>query len=320
MKPANSPPLITIVTPSYNQSRYLEETIQSVLQQDYPAIEYFIIDGGSTDSSVEIIRMYEKQLSGWVSERDRGQADAINKGFRRANGEFIAWLNSDDTYEPSAIGKAIETFQRHPEAGLVFGNVLSIDEHSQPFNLQTFRPYNLSDLMAFNIISQPAVFMRRSILEQAGCLDLDYHLLLDHHLWLRMAALAPMVYIPETLASARYHAEAKNLARTADFGREAFRIVDWMRNDPKLAPVFELNLRRVFGGAHRLDAFYLLDGGFYSAALQAYGQAFRYNPPIALRESHRIVYALLALLGLARLRELYVKVRTKLFGFSNPKS
>lgn len=306
-------PLVTIVTPSYNQSRYLEQTIRSVLDQDYPSLEYFIIDGGSADFSVEIIRRYEKQLSGWLSEKDRGQADAINKGFQRASGEFIAWLNSDDIYQPGAIRKAIETFQNHPEAGLVYGDVLSIDENSRSFNLQTFKLYTLADLMAFNIISQPAVFMRRSVLEQAGYLDLDYHLLLDHHLWLRMAALAPLVYIPETLAAARYHAEAKNLARTADFGREAFRIVDWMRAAPAFAPVFEGNRRRILAGAHRLDAFYLLDGGFYAAALNAYGQAFRYNPPVALRETHRIVYALLSLLGLAKLRGLYITLRTRIF-------
>jgi glycosyltransferase involved in cell wall biosynthesis len=306
-------PLITIVTPSYNQSRYLEQTIRSVLEQDYPSVEYFVIDGGSTDSSVEIIRKYESQLSGWVSEKDKGQAEAINKGFLRGSGEYIAWLNSDDLYQPGAIRAAIETFQKHPEAGLVYGNVLSIDENAQPFNLQTFQPYSLTDLMSFNIISQPAVFMRRAVLEQAGHLDLGYHLLLDHHLWLRMAALAPMVYIPATLAAARYHAEAKNLARTADFGREAFRIVDWMRADPLLAPVFEPNRRRILAGAHRLDAFYLLDGGFYRASLRAYGQAFRYNPPVALREAHRVAYALLSLAGLARLRGLYTKMRTALF-------
>jgi glycosyltransferase involved in cell wall biosynthesis len=307
------PPLISIITPSYNQARYLEQTIRSVLGQDYPAMEYFVIDGGSTDSSVEIVRRYESQLSGWVSERDQGQADAINKGFRRASGEFIAWLNSDDIYQPGAIRKAIETFQKHPEAGLVYGDVLSINENGQAFNLQTFRPYALADLMAFNIISQPAVFMRRAVLEQAGYLDLDYHLLLDHHLWLRLAALAPMVYIPETLAAARYHPEAKNLARTAEFGREAFKIVDWMRTHPLLGPVFAAHRRRILAGAHRLDAFYLLDGGFYAAALKAYARAFRYNPPVALRESHRMAYALLALLGLAKLRQWYLGLRTWFF-------
>lgn len=306
------PPLITIVTPSYNQSRYLEQTIRSVLDQDISSIEYFVIDGGSTDSSVEIIRKYEKQLAGWMSEKDQGQADAINKGFKRAGGEFVAWLNSDDVYQPGAIQKALEIFQRHPEVGIVYGDVLSIDAEGNVFNLQTFKPYSVEDLMAFNIISQPAVFMRRSVLEQAGLLDLSYHLLLDHHLWLRMACLAPIVYVPRTLAAARYHTEAKNLARTADFGREAFRIVDWMKFNPAFSSLFEKNKSRILAGAYRLDAFYLLDGGFYGASLKAYANAFRYNPLIVLREIQRIIYALLAPFGVSRLRPLYNKIRARL--------
>ena len=301
---------ISIITPSFNQSRYLEQTIRSVLEQDYPALEYFVIDGGSTDSSVEIIRRYESKLAGWVSEKDRGQADAINKGIEASSGEIVAWLNSDDTYQSGAIQKAIETFQQHPEAGLVYGNVLSIDQNSQPFNLQTLKPYTLEDLMSFHIISQPAVFMRRAVLQQAGLLDLAYHYLLDHHLWLRMAQIAPIVYIPQTLAAARYHADAKNLAHTTEFGREAFRIVHWMETEPDLAPRFEKNHRRILAGAHRLDAFYLLDGGFYARSLTAYARAFRYNPGVVLPETHRVLYALLAPLGLKRLRPLYTRVRS----------
>lgn len=280
------------------------------MEQDYPALEYFVIDGGSTDSSVEIIRRYESKLAGWVSEKDRGQADAINKGIEASSGEIVAWLNSDDTYQSGAIQKAIETFQQHPEAGLVYGNVLSIDQNSQPFNLQTLKPYTLEDLMSFHIISQPAVFMRRAVLQQAGLLDLAYHYLLDHHLWLRMAQIAPIVYIPQTLAAARYHADAKNLAHTTEFGREAFRIVHWMETEPDLAPRFEKNHRRILAGAHRLDAFYLLDGGFYARSLTAYARAFRYNPGVVLPETHRVLYALLAPLGLKRLRPLYTRVRS----------
>jgi glycosyltransferase involved in cell wall biosynthesis len=306
-------PTVSVITPSYNQSRYLEQTLRSVLMQDYPNLEYFVIDGGSTDSSVEIIRQYERQLTGWVSEKDQGQAEAINKGFRRAGGEIIAWLNSDDLYQPGAIQKAVETFQKYPAAGLVYGNVLSIDENSKSFNLQTFKPITLVDLMSFNIISQPAVFMRRAVLEQAGWLDLSFHLLLDHQLWLRMAQLAPLIYIPETLAAARYHAEAKNLARTAEFGREAFQIVEWMRADPALAPIFQQNQHRILAGAHRLDAFYLLDGGYYGAALGSYGRAFGLRPGTALKEWHRIVFAALGLMGLAGLRGGYAWLKTAFF-------
>lgn len=300
---------VSIITPSFNQSRYLEQTIRSVLQQDYPDLEYFIVDGGSTDSSVEIIRRYEEKLAGWVSEKDRGQAEAINKGIRASSGEIVAWLNSDDIYLPGAIQKAVQAFQQHPEAGLVYGNVISIDENARPFNLQTFQPYTLKDLMSFRIISQPAVFMRRAVLEQVGLLDLSYHYLLDHHLWLRMVQHAPSAYIPQTLAAARYHAEAKNLAHTPEFGREAFRMVDWMATDPRFSSLFRQHDRCILAGAHRLDAFYLLDGGFYARSLGAYARAFRYNPGVVLPEMHRVFYALLAPLGLKRLRPLYTKLR-----------
>lgn len=304
-------PSVSVITPSYNQARYLEQTIRSVLGQGYPRLEYFVIDGGSTDASVEIIRRYASQLSGWVSEPDQGQADAINKGFRRATGEIIAWLNSDDLYQPGAIEKAVAAFAQHPAAGLIYGDVLSIDENASVFNRQIFQPADLTSLMSFNIISQPAVFMRRAVLTQAGFLDPSYHLLLDHQLWLRMARLAPLVYLPQTLAAARYHAEAKNLARTADFGREAFRLVEWMRADPHFSTLFEQNRRRILAGAHRLNAFYLLDGGCYADSLAAYARAFRYNPGVALRESHRILYALMAPLGLRRLRGYYVALRAR---------
>ena len=303
-------PTVSIVTPSFNQARFLEQTIRSVLEQDYPWLEYFVIDGGSTDSSVEIIKKYESKLAGWVSEKDKGQADAINKGLCQAHGEIVAWLNSDDYYLPGAIQRAVETFRQQPDAGLVYGNVISVDENSKTFNLQTFKLLNLVDLMSFQIISQPAVFIRRAVLEQAGPLDPSFHMLLDHHLWLRMARIAPMVYIPETLAAARYHAKAKNLTNTADFGREAFRIVDWMESAPEFSSVFRQNKARILGGAHRLDAFYLLDGRQYGAALSAYGRAFRFNPPVVLKEWHRVLYAGLALLGLARLRSIYTRIRS----------
>ncbi len=305
-------PRVSIVTPSYNQSRFLEQTICSVLEQGIDALEYLVIDGGSSDSSLEIIRRYEQQLAGWVSEKDRGQADAINKGFKAASGEIVAWLNSDDFYLPGAIQAALNAFREHPQAGLVYGDVLSVDAEGRTFNIQRFQPYDLADLMSFRIISQPAVFMRRSALEQAGLLDLSYHYLLDHQLWLRMAQIAPMVYIPQTLAAARYHAGAKNLAHTAEFGREALRIVDWMQANPDFSPVFEQQRTRILAGAHRLDAFYLLDGGFYARSLRAYARAFRYNPGVVLPEAHRVLYALLAPLGLKHLRSIYNRLRSSL--------
>jgi hypothetical protein len=148
------------------------------------------------------------------------------------------------------------------------------------------------------------------VLEQVGLLDPSFHMLLDHHLWLRMARIAPIVYIPETLAAARYHADAKNLANTAEFGREGFRIVEWMKSSSEFSSIFEQNKPRILGGAHRFNAFYLLDGREYCAALSEYGRAFKFYPPVALKEWHRVVYAVLALLGFARLRAIYMQLRS----------
>src|SRR5262245_56312998 len=124
----NDLPLVSIITPSFNQARYIEATIQSVLSQDYPNIEYLIIDGGSTDGTVEIIKKHEGRLAWWVSEQDKGQTDAINKGFARAGGQILAWLNSDDTYEPGAISKAVRYLVDHPEMGMVYGDCNFINE------------------------------------------------------------------------------------------------------------------------------------------------------------------------------------------------
>ena len=164
-------PLVTIVTPSYNQVRFLEATLRSVLDQDYPHIEYLVVDGDSNDGSVEIIHRYADHITWWVSEKDSGQSEAINKGFQRSHGEFVGWLNSDDIYLPGAVSAAIQVFQSHPEAGLVYGDAQAIDAEGKPFNWMGARQYTLTDLMAFNIICQPAAFMRRSVLEEAGYLN-----------------------------------------------------------------------------------------------------------------------------------------------------
>ncbi len=304
-------PLVSIVTPSFNQAAYLEQTIRSVLEQDYPNIEYLVVDGGSSDGSVGIIGRYADKLAWWVSEKDRGQAEAINKGLRRARGEIVAWLNSDDVYQPGAIAKAVTAFEQNPQAGLVYGDLLSIDSHGQPFNLQTFKPYTLTDLMAFHIIGQPSVFMRREVLEQAGELDPSYHYLLDHHLWLRMASLAPMVYVPETLAAARFHAGAKNVAQAARFGEEAFRLVRWMEGRSELEQACRSGHARIWAGAHRLNGYYLIEGGKSLSGLASYAKAFLRSPKVVLNDWKRVVLGFSNLIGLGSLREVYLRRRRK---------
>lgn len=305
-------PLVSIVTPSYNQAAFLEETIQSVLAQNYPNLEYWVMDGGSTDGSVEIIRKYASHLSGWISEKDHGQADAINKGFKRATGEIVAWLNSDDLYRPGAIQSAVSIFQENPEVGLVYSDVDSIDANGEVFNRMGYDQWGIRDLMTFNILGQPGVFFRRSVLEKAGYLDLSYQYLLDHHLWLRMALNAPLKYAPgEVWAAARIHAGAKNVADTAGFGQEAYRLVEWMRDDERFAPYWDGYRSQVWAGAHRLNAFYLLNGGKPSAALNAYWRGFWKYPPTILKDWRRIGFALLSPFKPDKLRERYLEGKKK---------
>ncbi len=304
-------PLVTIVTPSYNQGRFLEATLRSVLEQDYPNIEYLVVDGASTDNSIEIIRRYSDRLAWWVSEKDSGQAEAINKGLQRARGEIVAWLNSDDVYLPGAVSAAVAAFRAHPEAGVVYGDALSIDAEGKPFNIMRARPYSLVDLLAFEIICQPAAFMRRSTLEQAGYLDQSYHLLLDNLLWINMARLAPLVYVPQTWAAARYHEAAKNRTRGAAYGQEAKRLIESLSARPEFAEIIAANRRRIWAGVHRFDAFYLTDAGQPRPALRAYWHSFRLQPRTALRDWKHIVLAFLSLLGLTRLRDAYDRLRAR---------
>lgn len=312
-------PLVSIITPSYNQGEFLEDTIRSVLSQEYPHVEYWIIDGDSDDGSLEIIEKYADHLAGWISEPDKGQADAINKGFREIRGEIVGWINSDDVYRPQAIESAVRTLQAHPEVGLVYSDVDSIDANGELFNRMHYDQWQLVDLMTLKILGQPSVFFRRSALEAAGELDTSYHYLLDHHLWLRMAVKTQMQYVPKQVwAAARMHAGAKNVSDAGGFGEEAYRLVRWMKDDDQLADYYHKHARKIWAGAHRLNAFYLLNGGQPAACLRAYWQGFWKSPATVLQDWRRILFALTGtvLQGLSpqkanRLRDTYLERRKK---------
>jgi glycosyltransferase involved in cell wall biosynthesis len=289
--------LVSIITPSYNQAAFLEETIQSVLGQDYRPLEYIVVDGGSTDGSVPIIEQYAGQLAWWVSEPDAGQADAINKGMRRAQGELVAWLNSDDLYLPGAVAQAVDVFQAHPRLGMIFGDAVTIDPQGQRLNQLTFPDLGLDDLMGFRIICQPAVFMRRAVLEQVNYLDPSYHYMLDHHLWLRMAQAASIQHVPQVWAAARYHPGAKNVSQAESFSRETLCLLEWMQTQPHLRLHLAARRKRVEAGAYRLSARYLLDGGQPAAALRFYARSLVRSPGFALQHWRRMLYAVVSLMG-----------------------
>ena len=206
-------PLVSIVTPSYNQARFLEETIRSVLAQDYPRLEYIIVDGASTDGSLEIIQNYTDRLAWWVSEPDQGQTDAINKGFSKAKGEILAWLNSDDTYRPGAVSAAIKGFLQYPEYGLVYGGADFIDEKGDLIGRFPARQTDYRRLrQGYVHIPQQAAFFRASFWRKVGPLDPSFYFAMDYDLWVRIAAIAPIRYMPEVWANFRLHTGGKTIA------------------------------------------------------------------------------------------------------------
>ncbi|GAB4503174.1 MAG: hypothetical protein Fur0043_01660 [Anaerolineales bacterium] len=207
-------PLVSIVTPSFNQAAFLEETIRSVLAQDYPRLEYLIVDGGSTDGSLEIIQKYASKLGWWVSEKDQGQTDALNKGFARATGQIFAWLNSDDTYEPGAIAAAVQFLVEHPAVGLVYADANFIDESGRRIGRFPAAQTDYRRLrQGYVHIPQQAAFFRADLWRQAGPLDPSFYFAMDYDLWVRIARLAPLRYLPGRVwANFRLHASGKTTA------------------------------------------------------------------------------------------------------------
>ena len=288
-------PLVSIVTPSYNQGNFLPDTIQSVLEQGYSNLEYGIMDGGSTDQTLSVIERYQDQLSWWVSENDRGQAHAVNKGVQRSRGEIVGWLNSDDVYLPGAVEKAVRAIQ-NTGSDMVFGKAITMDARGFPLNTLEFGPWGLTELMRFRVICQPSVFVKRSVWEEVGGLNPSYHYMLDHQLWLKIASRYQITFLDEFLAASRFHEEAKNVAAAAGFAEEIWRLVGWMKESDRLAARFRADRRRILGGANRLSARYLLDGGYPARSLSAYLKALYYWPGFTLQHIHRMTYALVNIL------------------------
>lgn len=211
MKPA-SLPLVSIITPSFNQAEYLDQTIRSVLGQTYPHIEYIIMDGGSTDGSVDVIKKYEGEITAWVSEQDRGQTDAINKGFNRASGEILAWLNSDDTYaSPQTVADAVNFLAAHPEVAMVYADCDFIDETGKVIGKFASRQTDYAKLRTGYVhIPQQTMFFRSTYWKQLGPLDPSFYFAMDYDLWVRIAKHAPIQYLSgKTWANFRIHTSSK---------------------------------------------------------------------------------------------------------------
>lgn len=220
-------PLVSIVTPSYNQGKFLEKTILSVLGQTYSSIEYIVIDGGSTDNSVDIIRKYEDRISFWLSEKDRGQSQAINKGWLRAKGSYCSYLNSDDLLQPDAVAKIVDAFSKNPDAGVVYGDSTFIDEKGQIIEQAKGTPCDFKKLLIDGqgpYIVQPSSFYSTASVRKAGYIDENLHLSMDYDLLLKLAKNSKMMYIPEPISLFRLHSNAKSSTLAIKHWHESLKI------------------------------------------------------------------------------------------------
>lgn len=239
-------PLVSVLTPSFNQRRWLGETLDSVARQTYPHLEHVVVDGGSTDGSVDVLRTVLPAGS-WISEPDGGQSDALNKAFNRSHGEIIGWLNSDDAYLfDDAVESVVAYFRANPDVDVVYGHAALVSENGSLLHVMWMPRYSKSRLWRQNFLSQPAVFMRRRVLED-GFLDESFHYTMDHELWLRLAAGHPFGRIDKVLAIDRHQAQRKVYHWPPEADEEVVRLVE-MYGIPPAVP-FEARLRRI---AYRL--------------------------------------------------------------------
>lgn len=281
-------PLVSIVTPTLNQGMFLEEAICSVLRQDYPHIEYIVIDGGSTDRSLEILQRYTPRLAYWESTPDHGQAHAINKGLQRARGEILGWLNADDLLLPETVRNCVHFFLEHEEVDVVYGHIERINESGQLVPT----PKLPKDQVAFNaklvlgecVVNQPGAFWRRSIMEKAGLLDESLRFVMDYEYWIRLALCGARFYrLPQTVAYFRLSRGSKTVTQSALMALEHLTVLErtlHIENLPSITGLSMAELRvqeRKTRSAVCLHAFYgylksrhfLQAGRWFIRAMQA---------------------------------------------------
>lgn len=315
--PGRNLPLVSVVTPTFNQAAFLRETIDSVLSQDYPSIEYQVIDDGSTDATGSVLGEYSDRV--WTEhQQNRGQTPTINKGWERSSGDILTWLNSDDTFLPGAVSRAVVYFEEHPEVDIVFGDTLFTEHDGTPIERSQKREefdYVQFVLRCENPIPQPSAFIRRSVIEDVGILDPSYYYFMDWDFWLRAGINHRISYFPELLSTYRLHAESKTVAQANKAApeleymyRKFFAREDLPERIRSLEKKATMNMLFTSGG-------YYLTGGNKKAAAQAALRAVRHCPscfydPAAV---HKFFYCLWGSSSMyQRSRGTYYRIRTSL--------
>lgn len=204
-------PKVSVITPSFNQAKFIEATLESIWNQGYPNLEHIVIDGGSTDGTVDILRRNADRFAYWVSEKDEGQTDALIKGFSKATGDILCWLNSDDVFEPGALKDVASFFVRNPQANVVYGNATWISADGQFIKPKKEHAFNRFIWMYdYNYIPQPSTFWRKRVYEQVGGLNKSFDLAMDADLWARFAERTEIYHVNRTWSRMRLYAEQKN--------------------------------------------------------------------------------------------------------------
>ncbi len=277
---------MSIVTPSYNQAAFLEATIRSVLLQGYPNLEYLVIDGGSTDGSVGIIKQYEPWLAYWVSEPDRGQSHAVNKGWTRSSGEIVGWVNSDDLLLPGALWHVATAFRAHPTAGVVYGDCdVWVPNRPSPVRVRA-RQARLETLVASEaLFCQPAGFYRRKAIEQVGWLDESLHYVMDRELWLRLFGTGELWCLEDMpLAVSREHGEAKSRRQYGCFASELRDVLGRYTPPVGQEASYRRLRRRALGGLQYAVAYFAFTRDrAYRRGLAAMAQALLIDPTLLTR-------------------------------------
>jgi glycosyltransferase involved in cell wall biosynthesis len=246
---------LSVITPSYNQGHFIERTIRSILGQEFDGeLEHILIDGGSTDDTLSTLKKYQDRIR-WVSEQDNGLADAVNKGFDRATGEIIGWLNSDDLYRPGTLQRVMDYFSAHPDCMWLYGKCRIIDENDQEmykgvtgYKNLLLGKYSYSRLMTENYISQPAVFFRKKLLDEAGKLRTDLRFAMDYDLWLRFGKLYPAHVIPEYISDFRRHKGSLSENYTGRQFAEQYAVARENGATPLQLAVHRFNVQKIIWG------------------------------------------------------------------------
>ena len=310
-------PLVSIVTPTYNQAAFLSETLESVLTQDYPNIEHIVIDDGSTDDTARVLSEYTGKID-WERQANMGQTPTINKGWQRSKGEIVTWLNSDDTLTPGAVSTAVAYLQQHPDVDIVFGDTLFTDPSGSPIERSSARDkfdYERFVLDCHNPIPQPSSFIRRTVVDDVGLLDPKYYYFMDWDFFLRAGIRHKIEYTPELLSTYRLHPESKTVAQAARAAPELEFMYSKYFALPDVPTEIKRQRARAFANMYFTAGGYYIKGGDKAGAMRAAVKALRADPAAVLNPGmmHKFGYCLFAERGVYRgSRALYHRTRTAL--------